>query len=177
MYKISEKILAKVDAAAMAKFLALAGVAAFLPFVIHLQLLTGPIINAILILVLFLVDLKSAYVVCLIPSIMALAGGLLPAVLAPVIPFIMLSNIIFVTAINYFYKKFEDDKRAYWLGAFAGSFLKYTFLLASTLFINNFLIKQNLAAKVLQMMNWMQFATALAGGIIAWVALKWLKKI
>jgi hypothetical protein len=177
MNKIKEKVLDNVNIGAMTKFLTLAGLAAFLPLLIHLQWLTGPLVNAILILVLLLVDLKSAYVVCLVPSLMAFAVGLLPAVLAPVIPFIMMGNIIYVTLINFIYNRLKNEKQAYLSGVIAGSFFKYVFLLASTLLLNNFLIKQSLAAKVLQMMNWSQFATALAGGLIAWVILKWLKRL
>jgi len=99
MIYTEEQTMARVNVWAIAQFLGLAGVATLLPFFIHLQWITGPVINAILILILFLVGIRSALVVCLIPSLMALAGGLLPAILAPVIPFIMISNVIFVLSI------------------------------------------------------------------------------
>ena len=169
--------MARVDARAISQFLGLAGVATLLPFFIHLQWITGPIINAILILTLFLVGIRSALVICLVPSLMALAGGLLPAVLAPVVPFIMISNAILVLSLDYAYSNFKNEFRGYWLGVIIGAGLKFLFLLFSVSFIAKLLIKKELAVKVAQMMSWPQFATALTGGLIAWLILKWLKRI
>jgi len=176
MQILKEQALAEVNTKALISFLALAGVATVLPFFIHLQLLTGPIINAIFVLVLFLVGIRSALVICLIPSLMALSGGLLPAILAPVTPFIMIGNAIFVLTIDWFYNKAKDSNKGYWLGIILGAALKFAWLFLSVNFITRLLIKQELAVKVTQMMSWPQFATAVLGGLIAWVALKWLKR-
>jgi len=185
MLYTKEKILAQANASAIAKFLSLAGVATFLPYVIHIQWITGPIINAILILTLFLVGVRSALVVCLIPSLMALAGGLLPAILAPVVPFIMIGNVILVLVIDYVVTPLDAkgrhwtprDAKNYWLGVVMGAGLKFAFLFASVNVIAKLLIKQELAVKVAQMMSWPQFATAVMGGMIAWVVLRWLKRL
>lgn len=166
-----------VNVRAVATFLGFAGVATMLPFYIHLQWLTGPIVNAILILVLFLVGVRSALVLCLIPSLMALSGGLLPAVLAPVVPFVMISNTILVLSIDWFYTNLKDDQKGYWLGLFVGASLKFLFLFLSVNYIGKLLIKQELVAKVAQMMSWPQMATAVVGGMIAWIILKWLKRV
>ena len=166
-----------VNTRVIARFLALSSVAILLPFYIHIQWVTGPIVNAILILLLFLVGIRSALVICLIPSLMALAGGLLPAILAPVVPFIMIGNVIFVICIDWFYNNVKNNKNGYWLGVFAGAGLKFLFLFLSVTYITKLLIKQDLAVKVAQMMSWPQLATAIAGGMIAWVLLKWLKRI
>jgi len=177
MFYLQEQTLARVDTRAIAKFLGLTVVATLLPFFIHLQWITGPVINAILILILFLVGIRSALVVCLIPSLMALAGGLLPAILAPVIPFIMISNVIFVLSIEWIYNQSRNEAKGYWLGVLVGAGLKFLFLLASVNLIGRLLIKQELTIKVAQIMSWPQFATAVAGGLIAWAVLKWLKRI
>ncbi len=177
MIYVKENALAKVNSIAIAKFLGLASVATILPFFIHIQWLTGPIINAILILTLFLVGIRSALVVCLVPSLMALSGGLLPAVLAPVVPFIMIGNVIYVLAIDYFYNVNKNEFKGYWLGVVAGSAVKFLFLYLSVTWIAELLLKKNLAVKVAQMMSWPQFATAIAGGVIAWLILKWLRRI
>jgi hypothetical protein len=177
MENIKEQALAGVSVKTATTFLALAGLALALPFFIHLQLLTGPIVNAILILLLFLVDIRAALLVALIPSMMALAGGLLPAVLAPAVPFIMVSNAIFVLTIDQIYNRMKNERQGYWLGVIMGAGLKFIFLFSSVSLISKLLIKQELAAKVAQMMSWPQFATAVAGGVIAWVVLKWLKRI
>lgn len=174
---INEKTLEQVNTAELTKFIALAGMAVVLPFFIHIQWLTGPIVNAILVICLFLIGIRSALILCVVPSLMALAGGLLPAVLAPVVPFIMISNMIFILTIEYIYSRSINANKGYWLGLVVGAFLKFIFLFFSVNFISKLLIKQELIAKVAQMMSWPQFATAVIGGMIAWIVLKWLRRI
>lgn len=173
---IQEQILEKVDARSLTWFIGLAGAAAVLPFFVHVQLLTGPIINAIFILVLFLAGARSALVVALIPSLMALSGGLLPAILAPAVPFIMIGNVIFVLCVDLFYG-WQPTAVGYWKGILVGAILKFVFLYLSVGWITKLLIKQELAMAVARMMSWPQFATAVAGGAIAWIVLKWLKRV
>ncbi len=172
-----EQIAEKVNVRVLTQFLFLAGVAIILPFLIHLQWLTGPIVNAILILVLFLVGIRSALVVAIVPSLMALAGGLLPAVLAPAVPFIMISNVIYILCLDRIYEAMKSVDRGYWLGVIVGSSIKFLFLFFSVNLISKLLIKQELMAKVAQMMSWTQLATAVTGGMIAWIVLKWLKRL
>lgn len=174
---LKENVLTRVNTKALTQFLILGSVAIFLPFVLHVQLITGPIVNAILILTLFLCGIRSAVTLALVPSLMALAGGLLPAILAPVVPFIMISNLILIFSVEYLYKKFEQVKNGYWIGLVAGAGLKWSFLFLTTGLISNLLIKQELAIKVAEMMSWPQLATAIAGGIIAFGILKPLKAI
>jgi hypothetical protein len=173
---IKEQVLGRVNVQALTQFVGLAGIALFLPFFIHLQWISGPIINAILILILFLVGIRSAIVVALVPSLMALAGGLLPAILAPAVPFIMISNALFVLIIDWFYSRIKDSNQGYWLGVIIAAAVKFVFLYLSVSWIAKLLIKQELAVKVAEMMSWPQFATAVIGGMIAWVILKWLKR-
>ncbi|KKS35388.1 MAG: [Fe] hydrogenase, HymD subunit [Parcubacteria group bacterium GW2011_GWC2_42_12] len=173
---IKEETLARVNVQSLTQFVGLAGLATALPFFIHWQWLTGPIINAILILVLFLVGIRSALVVALVPSLMALAGGLLPAILAPVVPFIMISNAIFILTIDWFYNQAKNSGKGYWLGVMLGAILKFVFLYLSVNWITKLLLKKELAAAVANMMSWPQLATAVLGGLIAFVILKWLKR-
>jgi riboflavin transporter len=177
MSYIQENAAVKVDTAAIANFIGLASVATFLPFLIHLQWITGPIVNALLILILFIVGIRSALLMCLIPSVMALAGGLLPAVLAPVVPFIMISNVIFILSIDYFYRSAKKQFNGYWIGVVIGGALKYLFIWFNANLIIGLILKKDLAAAVVRLVSWPQFATALIGGLIAFVILKWLKRI
>ena len=177
MSYIKEKAFGLVNVRALTQFLALSGIATVMPFYIHLQWVTGPLVNALLIITLFLVGVRSALVLCLIPSLMALAGGLLPAVLAPVVPFVMISNVILVLTVDWFYNAAKNADKGYWLGVVFGAGAKFLFLLLSVNFITDLLLKQELAVKVAQMMSWPQFATALTGGLIAYGALKWLKRL
>ncbi|RLC37190.1 iron hydrogenase [Candidatus Falkowbacteria bacterium] len=174
---LKEQVLARVNTRVISNFLGLAGIATVLPFLIHLQWATGPLVNAILIITLFLVGIRSALVLCLLPSLMALAGGLLPAVLAPVVPFIMISNVIFVLSVDFIYGSMKDSFKSFWSGVIVGAFLKFLFLYFSINFITKLLIKQELAVKVAQMMGWAQFFTALTGGCLAFILLKWLKRL
>jgi ABC-type Co2+ transport system permease subunit len=107
---------------------------------------------------------------------MALAGGLLPAILAPVVPFIMISNVILILSVEWFYEIFKNTEKGYWLGVIAGALLKFLFLFFSVNVIAKLLLKQDLVVKVAQMMSWTQFVTAILGGAIAWVVLKWLRR-
>lgn len=176
MQYLKEGAMARVDTWVIAQFLGLAGTATLLPFFIHLQWVTGPVINAILILSLFLLGVRSAVVISLVPSLMALSGGLLPAVLAPAVPFIMISNVILVFCVDWFYSNTKDDYKGYWTGVIAGAGLKFIFLWLSVGWISQLLIKEELVVKVAQMMSWPQFATAVTGGLLAFAALKWLKR-
>lgn len=176
---LKEKTLELINIGDLTQFLVLSGIAVFLPFAIHQQLITGPIVNAVLILALFTVGIRSALTLCLIPSLMALSGGLLPAVLAPAVPFIMISNVILVLSIDYATQRHSTPiyAKQYWVGLVIGAGLKFLFLFASVNVISKLLIKQELAMKVAQMMSWPQFATAVAGGVIAWLILKKLKRL
>jgi hypothetical protein len=159
----------------LTQFLTLTSVAVFLPFFVHTQLITGPIVNAILILVLVLTGVRSALLVACLPSMMALFGGLLPIVLAPAIPFIILSNIIFVLTINWFLNSNQEKNKAYWSGALVASGVKFVFLLFSVNILATLFIKGSLVTAIAQMMGWMQLVTAIIGAGLAYVALKFLK--
>lgn len=177
MDNVNEQTLDKVDVMSLLKFLGLATTASILPFYIHIQWLTGPIVNALLIIVFFIVGIRSALVLCLIPSLMALVGGLIPAILAPVVPFIMIGNVIYIISIDRIYTYFINKKYAYLYGVVIGAIAKFIFIYFSTSFIAKLIIKQELMQKVAQMMSWPQLATAVMGGMIAWIVLKWLKRI
>jgi len=151
-------------------FSILVGIAIVLPALIHRQEITGPIINATLFLAAYFLSPDVAIFVGLLPSIVALSSGLLPAVLAPMVPFIMISNGILILCFYYF------KKVNYWLGVIVASLLKFLFLFGTSFLVMNLLLKKELAPKVAQMMGPIQLATALAGGIIAFLVLKALRK-
>ncbi|OIO07206.1 hypothetical protein COX68_00705 [Candidatus Falkowbacteria bacterium CG_4_10_14_0_2_um_filter_41_15] len=176
MNYLREAVLERVSLRELALIIALAGLASFLPFFIHIQWLVGPIVNAILIIVLFLSGLRSAIVVSAVPSLMALAGGLLPVFLAPAIPFIIASNIIFVSIIYYqYYNSNQTD--AYWRVSFLGAFVKFTFLFLSAQFLSFFIANPKAATVLGVMLGWSQLFSALAGAIIAFGVLKMIKRI
>jgi hypothetical protein len=125
------------------------------------QFVSGTIVNCTLILSVCTLGIGAALLVGIIPSTIALATGLLPAVLAPMIPFIILGNAGLVIVLD------QLRKINYWLGAVGGSVLKFGLLTGVSSVVIGLLIDKNLAANVAYMMSWPQLVTALAGGIVS----------
>jgi len=153
-------------------FLALITIAIILPSFVHNQFITGPIVNATLFLATFLIGARAAMLIGLVPSVIALSSGLLPVALAPVVPFIMVSNAILILIIDGL-RKFNNI-----LVGFIASIGKYLFLYGSCYLISNIIIQKTVAIKAIaMMMSWSQLVTALAGMVIALTVLKIMKKI
>ncbi|MFH1175231.1 MAG: iron hydrogenase [bacterium] len=135
--------------------------ASVVPAVFHTQWITGPIVNAILFLSVIYCGLSGALVVSIIPSVVALSVGLLPAPLAPAIPYIILGNAIMVLVFSVFRNK------NFWLGIGLAALLKFAFLFGAASIVIKLLSASKIAPKIIAMLSWPQLATALAGGIIA----------
>ncbi len=166
--KIKTLVIERKTALTLVKIFLLISAATIVPL-FHQQTITGPIVNAILFISVFLLDCQSAILVGLIPSMIALSAGLLPPVLAPMVPFIMMSNTILIITFNYLKEK------NYWLGIVSASVLKFIFLFSASSIVINLLLKKEIAAKVAAMMSWPQLFTALSGGVIAYLFLKFIK--
>jgi len=151
-------------------FTTLMFVASFVPAILHVQIITGPIINATLFISAVFLGAEAAILIGLIPSVIALSFGLLPAVLAPMIPFIMISNALLVLVFNFL------QKRNYWIGVVLASLIKFIFLFSTSSIVINLILKKEIAAKIASMLSWPQLLTALMGGVIAWLVIKILKK-
>lgn len=135
------------------------------------QFISGPMVNALLIIVTVMLGLRSGIILSFVPSIMALVGGLLPALFMPFVPFIMLSNIILVVIFHFLRLK------NYWLAATTASVVKFLFLTISSQLFFNFFLNQTLAKTAAFMMSWNQLYSALLGSIIAYAFLKIIKRI
>src|SRR4030042_3851466 len=105
----------------VAKFAALLGAALVAPL-IGQQAITGTIVNCTLFLAAALLGRRGAVLIALVPSIFALTTGLLPPLLVPMIPAIMIGNVILIMVFDFFRKK------NYWLGMVSARFLKFIFL-------------------------------------------------
>lgn len=154
---------------ASAKFIALIGVATIVPL-FHQQMITGPIVNATLFVATIILGTQMGILVGLIPSIIALSVGTLPAPLAPMVPYIMVSNAILILTFEYLKNK------NYWLAIIAASFLKFLFLFLTSSVVIGLLMKKELVESVTIMMSWHQLLTALMGGILASLFLNYDKK-
>lgn len=145
---------------------------AVIPVFIHSQWITGPYINALLITTCVLVWPMEALIFAMIPSSVALASWLLPLPLAPMVPFIIISNALFVTV---FYLL---NKKNYLLGLLVWSISKFIFLYLIVTFLAQKLINEKLISNVTLMMTWPQLYTAIIGWLLAyWILriIKWKK--
>ncbi len=160
----------KINTKTLTQLAALLSIATFIPL-IHYQPAVGPVINAALFIATAILGISHGVLVALIPSPVALAAGLLPIVLAPMIPFIMIGNIILVYTFGKLWKK------NFWTAMASASILKFLFLWITSTQILEHLTKQAIAKKIAAMMSWPQLFTALTGGLIAYAILKYLKLV
>jgi len=166
------KVLERVKWEPIAWFIGLILVASILPRFVHNQFITGPIINATLFLAAGTMGIGPAILIGLVPSVVALSSGLLPAPLAPMVPFIMISNAILILVFAYV-KKINFGG-----GAIAASFAKYAFLYLTVTFVTRLISNHSIATKAAAtMMAWPQLVTALIGAMIAFGILKVSKRI
>ncbi len=141
------------------KFVALIGIATLTPLLDN-QFITGPLVNATLFLSVLLIGTKGAVMIAVIPGIIALSTGLLPAIMAPILPFVIIGNIFLVMV-------FDKLKKSYWTAVISASLIKFAFLFLTSSIIANIILKDDIVIKVATMMSWPQLVTALAGGLIA----------
>jgi hypothetical protein len=151
-------------------FGALLGIA-FLAPLAGQQAITGSVINAVLFVSTALLGIQAGILIGLIPGAVSVMTGLLPLALAPMVPFIVISNAILVVIFSQFRNK------NYWLGIASASILKYLFLFTVSSTVIDIFLKKETAYKAALMMSWPQLATALTGGIIAYFILKSWKKL
>lgn len=175
MAEVKTQTLARVDWKSITWFVGLMGIAIVLPRFIHNQFITGPIVNATLFLGAYYLGNGGAIMVGLVPSVVALSAGLLPLPLAPMVPFIMISNAILILTFNKF-RKIGSPAGGFGAASILASLAKYVFLYASALLVINTLMPNNLAAKAAGiMMAWPQLVTAFMGAVIAFGIVKILK--
>jgi hypothetical protein len=150
-------------------FLVLLAIVTLAPYARN-QFITGTIVNCALLIVVATLGIRAGSLMCIIPSLIALAIGLLPMPLAPMVPFIILGNVIFVIVFDYLHRI------NYWLGAISGAVLKFAFLMGMMSIVTH-LVNNSIAANVAYMMSWPQLVTALMGCVAAFVALRLKSKL
>jgi hypothetical protein len=164
------KLLAikKENALVLAQFVALFSIAVTAPFV-RVQPITGSIVNATLFLAVMLLGFRKAVLISTVPSLISLTSGLMPLTFAPLIPYIMVGNIILILTFDYL-------RHNYWIGATAACLLKFIFLLGiSNIYIHS-LVDAKLVSKAETMFGGIQLATAVVGAVIAYYFFKLLKR-
>lgn len=154
----------------------------------HNQLITGSIVNALLFISVSMLGIESALVLCIIPSLLSIYTGLLPIILAPMIPFIMAGNALMVLVFSLLTNPVKSASEAggvptgqfnrvnFWTGAILATFVKFIFIwVAGTILVSSVL--SDASKNILLMISWPQFVTAIAGAGIAFLLLKIIKKI
>ncbi len=162
---MQQAALSKEKLITLAGTLSAVAAVALLPL-IRQQAITGTLVNAVLFLSVVFLGFRGALWVCFVPSIFALSSGLLPAFLAPFIPFIMFSNVVLVWAFGIL------RRRNFWLGIVSASLLKFTSLLLAGRLLISFLPEQKLVQGIFSMMTWAQLLTALFGGLVSYMIIR-----
>jgi len=151
-------------------FAFLLSLAVFAPL-LKFQLVSGSLVNAVLFISTIILGLEGTLLICLIPSLIALGIGLLPIVLAPMVPFIVTSNAILVLIFSFLRKK------NFWLGVVSASIVKFVFLFSTSSLLVSFISNKQAVTAAAKMMSLPQLFTAIAGGLIAFLVLRAMKKI
>ena len=126
------------------------------------QVITGIVVNATLFIGAYYLSTSQALLLGIVPSSMALAVGLLPPVLAPMVPFIIAGNCMLVLTFSYL-KRFN-----FWIGGAAAAVLKFAFLYGMSFVVTGLILNKQVAASAASMMGLMQLFTALGGAILAY---------
>lgn len=145
------------------------GLAVAAPYFLN-QLITGSIVNALLFISVSIFGVETAFLLCLIPSLISLYTGLLPLTIAPMIPFIMTGNALMVLTFS------KLKEKGFWFGAIPAAVIKYIFIYFIGIVLANSIL-HGVSKNVLLMISWPQLATAIAGACIAFLFLKTIKKI
>lgn len=134
------------------------------PALFRQQFFTGPLINALLILALIYLGRSSALFLALLPSTVALSVGLLPVALAPMLPFIMISNALYLLIFANLRGQRQSKN---FLAIVVAALLKAAFLFFISKLLMDNLLSAPLAQQVAKMMSWPQLWTAVLGGVMA----------
>lgn len=146
------------------------GVVAIIAPAIGQQFLTGTLVNATLFIATFRYGWKIAALLGILPSSISLVIGFLVPAVAPLIPFIMLSNVLLV----WLFARME--KQDYWIRAISAVALKTAFLFAIGFAVSQFIGDAVLIKIASNMFTWMQAVTGITGAALAFGFYKIYKK-
>ncbi|HSV32139.1 MAG TPA: ECF transporter S component [Atribacteraceae bacterium] len=124
--------------------------------------ITGPLINAFLLIAAVTTGMTSGIVIGLLTPWVAFLRGILPAPLGPLIPFIMIGNAALVCVFSMIRLKRKTLSTGI-IGVGAGAVVKYLILAFAVRVV------VDVPLPVARVMQFPQLLTALAGGAIALV--------
>ncbi|MFA6375778.1 MAG: iron hydrogenase [Candidatus Paceibacterota bacterium] len=130
---------------------------------IHSQLVTGTIVNAALFGAVVLVGFRAACAVAVIPSLIALAVGILPVLMLPMVPFIVAGNIALAGTFALL------RKTNFVIAMGVAAIAKFGFLVLSANVILMAITHGKMSVALASMMGWPQLITALLGAALAYM--------
>jgi len=133
------------------------------------QFVTGSIVNAMLFVAVSTLGIESAFLLCLVPSLISIYTGLLPLTIAPMVPFIMMGNALLVLVFS------KVKARGFWFGAILASLTKFGFIYFAGMILAGSVLS-GISKNIMLMISWPQLATAIAGATIAFIFLKSSKR-
>lgn len=140
------------------------------------QPITGPLVNFFLIITTLVLGPPAGVGLGTITPLVAVIRGQLPAILAPMVPFIILANAILVlgfalvrAGLSVWEKPGKNSglRLSAWIGVLAGAIFKFLWLAFAVRVMLPFLFNIQFPVKILAMMTTPQLLTALVGGSLA----------
>jgi predicted membrane protein len=129
----------------------------------------GPLVNMTLLIAAVVVGSFPAIVIGCLTPLMAFVLGIMP--LFPLVPFIMIGNILLILSFNLTRRAFS--KYGEIIGVIVAALLKFAFLAISIRYLVTFFIEK-VPPKIVVAFTLPQLYTALIGGLLAIVIVKYL---
>jgi len=131
----------------------------------------GPLVNMTLIIAAVVVGSIPAIIIGCLTPLMAFILGIMP--LLPLVPFIMVGNALLILSFNLVRKSLPKFGES--VGIIVAAFLKFIFLAVSIRYFVIYFIEK-VPAKMITAFSLPQLYTALIGGILALMVIKYLSK-
>lgn len=138
------------------------------------QPITGPLINAMLLITAILLAPIAGVILGILTPLVAVLRGQLPAILAPMVPFIMIGNGIYVL-LFCFLKSKHNNSNIFVFSLFSliiASLSKFIWIFFSAKILLVLFFNIKFPEKLLAMMSFPQFVTAMTGGLLALLLIK-----
>jgi len=132
------------------------------------QAVTGPAVNATLLIASVLIGPWGSVGIGMLTPLTAFFLGVLKPVLAPAIPFIMVGNGVLALAFGY------GRRVNPYLAVAAGAVVKFLALAAGVRYLVPLFFNVNLPPPVTVALTWPQLLTALGGAVVAFLVLEGL---
>lgn len=130
------------------------------------QMVTGPAVNAMLLLSGSYVGVLGAVIIGILTPLIAFLRGILAPPLAPMIPFIMVGNALLIISYVISREKMGKGYAGSGIGLVVGAIVKFLVLSSAVIFI------VSVPAPVAKAMQIPQLYTAILGGVVAIVVEK-----